>query len=66
MVANNAANKTWDEKDWQAIDNEDREGGIVEEEDKKLGKGKQKDVSKARKIIGEGQRIINVQGRRAK
>ena len=32
--------KTWDTKDWHAIDNEDRKGGIVEDKDAKLEQGK--------------------------
>ena len=36
------AHKTWEEKDWEATDSEDREGEIVEDEDKKPRQGNQK------------------------
>ena len=85
------AHKTWEREDWQATDNEDKEGEIVEKEDKeteqtnkrktkrknkrkthspyydaeeairKVRKNKQKKEGEARKIIGEGQNMTNIQ-----
>ena len=71
------AHKTWETKDWQATDNVDKKGEIVENEDeepegrkkrrykpyliRKPGKGKQQRECEARRIIGEGQRIKNAQ-----
>lgn len=73
------AHKTWETKDWQATDNEDKKGETVENEDeepeeenkkrrykgketiRKPRKGKQHKEWEARKIIGGGQRIKNVQ-----
>ena len=73
------AHKTWEKKDWQATDNEDKKGETVENEDeepreenkkrrykvketiRKSRKGKQHKEWEARKIIGEGQNMTNIQ-----
>ena len=45
------AHKTWDKKDWQATDNEGREGGIVEDEGKIPRQGNQKKGYKVKETI---------------